>query len=110
MPRESGSGESGSGEPVVCAGGKLPQVMRTRPFTSVFTIVAVAVAAVPLAAMELTPRDIQRADTYCQLGLKSLNSGDTEKAKMRYTQALESAPSFPDALLGLGHVDMKKAR
>src|SRR6185436_3684051 len=61
-------------------------------------VVRLAAAAPPASA-----NDLRRASGECQQGTKLLMAGDVAKAKERFAKARELVPSYPDALLGMGH-------
>jgi tetratricopeptide (TPR) repeat protein len=64
----------------------------------------------PAPAAPASARDLQRAAGECQEGTKLLMANDVVKAKERFTKALTLVPTYPDALLGMGHVDMREGR
>jgi len=77
---------------------------------------AAALAAAACLAMRPAPAapasagDLRRAAGECQEGTKLLMANDVAKAKERFGKALAIVPTYPDGLLGMGHVDMREGK
>jgi len=67
------------------------------------------VAAHAVAHADATA-DLRRAANMVQRGDKAFKSGDPDKARKMFQDALEVVPDFPDARMGLGHLAMQEGR
>lgn len=71
---------------------------------------AAALVAAPVGVAEPTAQQLVAANQKAQAGMKALESGDLATARKRFEQALEMVPYQPDALLGLGHLQLREKR
>lgn len=74
------------------------------------SIVTLAVLLIGGTLLFAAPSNTDRAAKLCDKGFKALESDDVTRAATSFEKALEMAPAFPDAHLGLGHVAMKDGR
>lgn len=73
-------------------------------------LVAVLGTAREAPAAPASARDLQRAAAECQEGTRLLTANDVAKAKERFGKALGFVATYPDAHLGMGHVDMREGK
>lgn len=63
-----------------------------------------------LMALAPTEKDLQKATTLTIQGQEALARGELPKAQANFEKALALVPNFPDALLNLGHLQLKEGR
>jgi tetratricopeptide (TPR) repeat protein len=74
------------------------------------SIVALAVLLISGTLVFAATSQTDKAARLCEKGFKALAAGDATRAETSFEKALEQAPSYPDAHLGMGHVAMKDGR
>jgi len=83
---------------------------RLAPIVACAALMAAPAGSPAFAAAPAAFNDLRRAAGECQEGTKLLMANDVAKAKERFGKALALVPTYPDALLGMGHVDMKEGK
>lgn len=79
---------------------------------SFFVFITIALAALVSVhdVLAVSPADVKKASRAYTKGERAYRSGDMEKAAAAFQEALEIAPGFPEANLGLGHIAMSQQR
>ncbi len=79
---------------------------------SFFVFITIALAALVSVndVRAVSPADVKKASRAYSKGERAYRTGDMEKAASAFQEALEIAPGFPEANLGLGHIAMSEQR
>jgi tetratricopeptide (TPR) repeat protein len=78
---------------------------------AIIALLVLAIAGVgPSAEGDLSSMELRRAAGLTVKGEKHLKAGSLEKALKLFDRAVEIAPGYPDAQLGVGHVAMRHGR
>lgn len=73
-----------------------------------FLVVALLIGGMGARGMaEIPAEHLKRAAAHTDTGNDLLSKGDSKGAQEHFDQALTLVPTFPDALLGIGHLRMK---
>ncbi len=64
------------------------------------------VALTAVTAGPVEPADMRKAERHYNTGVQALVAGNYTKAREEFDKSLASAPGFPPALLGRGHVEL----